>query len=212
MVYINAHAALQEFQTGEAIVEQTQLQIPHLVKYMTFWKDSVPNLTDSMDHEKNFDRNNSDGAFNPTFPSLQNVSEDSSSPKILDGIPYQLNGDHSSDEALKKIRTANNISISPGKAISSHRDEPDEARLTGVLELFEKLYLSPQNNVKGDLRSTFANPTPLGLLGFLLSLSPLSCELMGWRGATGAGEAGIGSYYFMVTFKLMFLHMSDELE
>lgn len=35
------------------------------------------------------------------------------------------------------------------------------------------------------------------LLGFLLSLSPLSCDLMGWRGAGGSGIASIGAYYFM---------------
>ena len=68
-----------------------------------------------MDQEKQYSRTDSDGAFNPNFPSLQNVSEDSSRPAILDGIPYQLNGDHSSEEALKKIRTANTIAISPGK-------------------------------------------------------------------------------------------------
>jgi uncharacterized protein len=45
------------------------------------------------------------------------------------------------DTALKRIRTAGSISISP--------------------ELFEKMYLSPQNQVKGDLRKTFGNPTPL---------------------------------------------------
>jgi hypothetical protein len=28
-------------------------------------------------------------------------------------------------------------------------------------ELFEKLYLSPQTNVAGQLRKTFGNPTPL---------------------------------------------------
>jgi len=28
-------------------------------------------------------------------------------------------------------------------------------------ELFEKLYLQPQNAVKGDLRQKFGNPTPL---------------------------------------------------
>jgi hypothetical protein len=28
-------------------------------------------------------------------------------------------------------------------------------------ELFEKLYLSPENKVKGDLRKTFGNPTPV---------------------------------------------------
>jgi uncharacterized protein len=42
---------------------------------------------------------------------------------------------------LKEIRTANSVSISP--------------------ELFEKLYLSPQNSVRGDLRKTFGNPTPV---------------------------------------------------
>lgn len=44
-------------------------------------------------------------------------------------------------EALNRIRTAGSISISP--------------------ELFEKIYLSPQNAVKGDLRKTFGNPTPV---------------------------------------------------
>lgn len=80
------------------------------------------------------------------------------------------------DTALKRIRTAGSISISP--------------------ELFEKIYLSPQNKVKGDLRKTFGNPTPLALVGFLLSLSPLSCDLMGWRGAGGNGAATTGAYFF----------------
>lgn len=80
--------------------------------------------------------------------------------------------------ALKQIRTAGSISISP--------------------ELFEKIYLSPQNVVKGDLRKTFGNPTPLALCGFLLSLSPLSCDLMGWRGTNGptVGAAGTATYFF----------------
>lgn len=46
-----------------------------------------------------------------------------------------------SEDALKRIKTAGSISISP--------------------ELFEKIYLSPQNSVKGDLRKTFGNPTPV---------------------------------------------------
>lgn len=48
---------------------------------------------------------------------------------------------HMHGEALKKLRTAASVSMSP--------------------ELFEKLYLSPENKVKGDLRKTFGNPTPL---------------------------------------------------
>ncbi|KAF6816467.1 gpr1 fun34-class plasma membrane protein [Colletotrichum musicola] len=82
----------------------------------------------------------------------------------------------SRDDALRRVKTAGSISISP--------------------ELFEKLYLSPQNNVKGDLRKTFGNPTPIAIVGFLISLTPLSCDLMGWRGAGGSGAAGIGSYFF----------------
>ena len=45
------------------------------------------------------------------------------------GNHTHLEGDMGNDAALKRIRTAGSISISP--------------------ELFEKLYLSPQNNVKG---------------------------------------------------------------
>lgn len=42
---------------------------------------------------------------------------------------------------MEKLRAAPSVSIPP--------------------ELFEKLYLSPQNQVKGELQSTFGNPTPM---------------------------------------------------
>ncbi|KAH7133361.1 GPR1/FUN34/yaaH family-domain-containing protein [Dactylonectria estremocensis] len=80
-------------------------------------------------------------------------------------------------EALKQFRSAASVSMSP--------------------ELFEKLYLSPMNEVKGDLRKTFGNPTPIALVGFLLAFTPLSCDLMGWRGAGGSGAASNGAYIFM---------------
>lgn len=72
--------------------------------------------------------------------------------------------------------------------------------LMSTTELFEKLYLTPQKTVKGDLRGTFANPTPVALIGFLLSCTPLACELMGWRGAGGNGAATLGAYYFFVGY------------
>lgn len=56
------------------------------------------------------------------------------------------NGDNngvSTDALLKQTRTANSVSISA--------------------ELFEKIYLSPQNAVRGDLRKTFGNPTPVSV-------------------------------------------------
>lgn len=55
------------------------------------------------------------------------------------------NGGYSGDEdrmdTLNRFRSATSISMSP--------------------ELFEKLYLSPQNKIKGELRKTFGNPTPM---------------------------------------------------
>ncbi|KAI1855382.1 hypothetical protein JX265_006476 [Neoarthrinium moseri] len=88
----------------------------------------------------------------------------------------QLDKHMSPDEALRKIQTSGSIAISP--------------------ELFEKLYLSPQNKVKGELRKTFANPTPIGLIGFITCLGPLACDLMGWRGAGELGAASIPCFFF----------------
>ncbi len=48
---------------------------------------------------------------------------------------------HDPDTALRRLRTAGSLSISP--------------------ELFEKIYLSPKNQVSNNIRSTFGNPTPL---------------------------------------------------
>ncbi|CAI4211284.1 unnamed protein product [Parascedosporium putredinis] len=63
-------------------------------------------------------------------------------------------------------------------------------------EVFEKLYLSPHNKVKGSLRQTFANPTPIGICGFIIALGPLACSLMGWRGAASPGFSGIPQYIY----------------
>ncbi|OBT84462.1 hypothetical protein VE02_06454 [Pseudogymnoascus sp. 03VT05] len=84
-------------------------------------------------------------------------------------------------DTLRRIQTAGSFVITP--------------------EIFEKMYLTPPNKVKGDLRLKFANPTPLQVFPeqsqpILPSLTPLCCALMGWRGAGGGGAAEIGSYYW----------------
>jgi hypothetical protein len=49
---------------------------------------------------------------------------------------------------------------SPDHLESIHRVQTN-ASINVPMDLFEKIYLNPQNVVKGDLRNTFANPTPM---------------------------------------------------
>jgi len=113
---------------------------------------------------------------NGNMSHLPDVEKDHAGGDSVNG-KYDLHHDHhDEDTALRRLRTAGSLSISP--------------------ELFEKIYLSPKNQVSNNIRSTFGNPTPLALVGFLLSLSPLSNVLLGWRGAGGLGAAEVGAYYF----------------
>jgi hypothetical protein len=60
---------------------------------------------------------------------------------VTNGAGHTADPETEHAAALQRIRTAGSITISP--------------------ELFEKLYLSPENRVRGDLRKTFGNPTPM---------------------------------------------------
>lgn len=55
--------------------------------------------------------------FNATLSSKQKVFEDSAHPNLLESSPYHLHGDTPGEEALRKIRTANSVSISPGNVL-----------------------------------------------------------------------------------------------
>ncbi|KAI6383325.1 hypothetical protein MCOR25_000245 [Pyricularia grisea] len=87
------------------------------------------------------------------------------------------------EDTMQKLRTANTVNMSA--------------------ELFEKLYLreARQAGLKDDHQQqraqprTFGDPSPIGYIGIVIGLTPLSCDLMGLLGA-GGGAAGIGSYYF----------------
>ncbi|KAH8812105.1 GPR1/FUN34/yaaH family-domain-containing protein [Xylogone sp. PMI_703] len=69
------------------------------------------------------------------------------------------------------------------------------ASITIPIEVFEKRYLTPQIP-KADWYKRLGNPTPYGLVGFLMGASPLACTLMGWGGSGGGGVATIGFTYF----------------
>ncbi|KAI5854452.1 GPR1/FUN34/yaaH family-domain-containing protein [Tricharina praecox] len=64
--------------------------------------------------------------------------------------------------------------------------------VTGVpLEYFEKLHGARFNPAK-----TFGNPAPVALAGLVMCLTPLSCQLMGWRGSDSSGAANNGAHIF----------------
>lgn len=69
--------------------------------------------------------------------------------------------------------------------------ETDLSRVVTITpELFEKLYLTPKTPRVGDNVKRFANPTPLGFVGFVISTMTFAMVTMGWGGANGlAGVA-----------------------
>jgi len=74
------------------------------------------------------------------------------------------------ESALRKVQTSSSVTISS--------------------ELFEKLYLQP--HMRGSthpLQKILGNPTPLAIIGFEMSLMPITMDLMGWRGSGGAGAS-----------------------
>lgn len=63
-------------------------------------------------------------------------------------------------------------------------------------ELFEKLYLTPKVPRVGDNAKRYANATPLGFVGFVISTMTFSMVLMGWGGADG--ESAIAGMFLFV--------------
>lgn len=151
--------------------------------------------------------------------SKRNVSQTLMIPSILCFLPFKvapkiqaiaitwtLRAPIASRQMLRAMKLSSTFVLpTPSPSVQvffvllEQRQSVSVAPLITCTELFEKLYLSPQTPVKGNLRNTFGNPTPVALLGFVLACSPLACELMGWRGAGGNGSATLGSYYFVVS-------------
>ncbi|CAK4031435.1 transcriptional activator of ethanol catabolism [Lecanosticta acicola] len=105
------------------------------------------------------------------------------------------------DFALDKARTHGDNSTSNLRQMLTNNTISDEQ--------FERLFLSPRNNVSGDLRKTFANPTPLAIMGFSVGLTPLSAELMGWRGSGGSAQATIGATLWFGGVLLLFAGVGE---
>jgi hypothetical protein len=97
-------------------------------------------------------------------------------------IPNQCNKKQSDDNISDKHEMST--------AEILHRYQTADSVLLPIpRDAFEKLYLSPKTPNAGKLRSTFGNPTPISLMGFLLAATPTAMLTMGWRGAGGNGGA-----------------------
>jgi len=97
----------------------------------------------------------------------------------------------------------NNIPIHDESSADYGRSKEDEnglrtttTAITISPEMFEKLYLTPKTPRVGDNNKRFANPTPIGLVGFVISTMTFSMVLMGWGGADGL--AGVVGIFFFV--------------
>lgn len=86
------------------------------------------------------------------------------------------------DAGMNKVQTTASIQLSP--------------------EMFEKLYLSPPTKTSNDMVRRVGNPTPIALIGFVLATTPLSMDLMKWRGAAGTGAWGTGMILFFGGFMM----------
>ncbi|KAH8804919.1 GPR1/FUN34/yaaH family-domain-containing protein [Xylogone sp. PMI_703] len=100
----------------------------------------------------------------------------------------------SGESTLKEVPQVRNLSIPP--------------------ELFGKLCVCAQSD-DNKLSKKFGSPTPISneqqflplfhtgmltkssaLIGIIIALTPLSCDLMGWRGADSNGAAGFAYFFF----------------
>ncbi|RDH31268.1 GPR1/FUN34/yaaH family-domain-containing protein [Aspergillus welwitschiae] len=87
-----------------------------------------------------------------------------------------------------------NTQIEGDTEMLSHMPTTDSIMLPIPRDTFEKLYLTPKMPIAGRLRQTFGNPTPISLMGFLVSATPNAMLHMGWRGAGGDGGAILPAY------------------
>ncbi|KPI35973.1 Protein alcS [Cyphellophora attinorum] len=108
---------------------------------------------------------------------------------------HQWQPSHLSDDYIEPTGSKNTLT-------------PTVTNLTITPEMFEKLYLTPKTPRVGDLSKRFANPTPLGFIGFVISTLSFSMVLMGWGGASGA-SALAGMFMFVGPLLLLLTTIAE---
>ncbi|KAI9776709.1 MAG: hypothetical protein M1839_009436 [Geoglossum umbratile] len=106
---------------------------------------------------------------------------------------------HKSSISLHEYSVENSFDLGPRNHNIRSEETLSGSRAPGTisisLALFEKL--TQQRSLDDHHSAKPGNPTPVALLGNLLSLTPLACDLMGWRASGGHAYASTTVYMFM---------------
>jgi len=105
-----------------------------------------------------------------------------------------------SDKPVNSLPSSENPVPVPNDSQPFGRDLTRQISVQLTNQQFERLYLQPGGvgaPRQEDFTKRFGNPTPLGLAAFCICLSPMTCYLMGFMGASGASMAVVaGPYLF----------------
>lgn len=116
---------------------------------------------------------------------------------------YELSNMDDKNEAFGQMR----LPATPPAPLHSQAPPPpfqDASMVSIPADMFDRMFLkSQEQDASKNTHRQFANPTPISVVGYLLALSPLSCDLMGWRGAGGNGAA---SMYVSPSFAFTLLY------
>ncbi|KAH0536296.1 hypothetical protein FGG08_006811 [Glutinoglossum americanum] len=106
---------------------------------------------------------------------------------------------HKSSISLHEYSVDNSFDLGPRNHNVRSEETLSGSRAPGTisisLALFEKL--TQQRSADDHHHLKHGNPSPVAMLGNLVSLTPLACDLMGWRNTQGHGFASTGVYMFM---------------
>ena len=93
-----------------------------------------------------------------------------------------------SDTGKTEINGQHNAASHAENGLKGGSDLGRQLSVTLTPSQFEELYLQPGAKSRAQAQNikTFGNPTPLGIVCFLLTYTPTMCILMGFRGTTSA--------------------------
>ncbi|KAK2070055.1 hypothetical protein P8C59_004588 [Phyllachora maydis] len=111
-------------------------------------------------------------------------------PAIYHGEPVPQHQGHPQPQDIDHDQLEKDVDA----AFAKHRFP--SSSMTISPEFLEKAYCGGQLPPMVTLRTPFGDPTPIAIVGFIISMGPLSCDLMGWRGAPVSGMAGLAMYFF----------------